>query len=91
LALAALSQESTEARLLAGASFHEQTRFAAGNPTLWFEIVTTNKEAIVHALTDYISRLEGFLRDLKDGDQAAVKTFFCSAADLVENAGGGRP
>jgi prephenate dehydrogenase len=91
LALAALSQEPTEARLLAGTSFHEQTRFAAGNPTLWFEIVTTNKEAVVHALTDYISRLEGFLRDLKDGDHAAVKTFFCSAADLVENAGGGRP
>jgi prephenate dehydrogenase len=91
LVLAALSQESAEARLLAGASFNEQTRFAAGNPTLWFEIVTSNKEAVVHALTDYISRLEGFLRDLKNGDQAAVKAFFCTAADLIEDTGGGRP
>ena len=91
LVLAALSQESTEARLLAGASFHEQTRFASGNPNLWFEIVTSNKEAIMQTLTEYISRLEGFLRDLKDGDQAAVKAFFCTAADLVEESAGGRP
>lgn len=90
LVLAALSQESTEARHLAGASFNDQARFAAGNPALWFEIVTSNKEAIVQALTDYISRLEGFLRDLKDGDQDSVKAFFCSAADLMEQAGGVR-
>lgn len=90
LVLAALSQESTEARRLAGASFYEQTRFATGNPALWFEIVTNNKEAIVHALTDYILRLEGFLRDLKDGDHAAVRAFFCAAADLADESGGGR-
>jgi prephenate dehydrogenase len=89
LVLAALSQESTEARLLAGASFHAQARFATGNPALWLEIVSSNKEAIMQALNDYISRLEGFLRDLKDGDQAAVRAFFCTAAELVE-AGGDR-
>jgi prephenate dehydrogenase len=90
LVLAALSQEFTEARMLAGASFYEQTRFAAVNPTLWFEIVTSNKEEIVQALTEYMTRLENFLRDLKDGDDTAVEAFFCTAAHLIQKTDGYR-
>ncbi len=85
LVLTALSQESVEAHLLAGASFNDVTRVAGGNPLLWRDVAMTNKEAIVQVLTDLMTRLEGFVRNLKDGDVAAVETFFCSAAELLED------
>ncbi len=88
LVLTAFSQEPTEAHLLAGASFKDQTRVARGNPNLWRDTAMTNKEAIVQGLSELILRLGGFLQDLKDGDTAAVGAFFCTASDLLDTPTG---
>lgn len=86
LALTCLSQESTLAHLLAGASFRDMTRIARGNPLLWRDVLITNKEAVVPVLMDFIERLQGFAQALQTLNIPAVEAFFCDAADLVDDA-----
>jgi prephenate dehydrogenase len=71
--------DEPEILLLAAGGFRDLTRLASSNPTLWSEILLTNREAIVAAIDLYVGRLTR-LRDLIGGEAAEeVRAAFAAA------------
>jgi prephenate dehydrogenase len=65
--------------LLAAGGFRDLTRLASSNPSLWSDILLSNREAIAEAIDLYVRRLIE-LRDLvEDGKAAAVEEAFAAA------------
>jgi prephenate dehydrogenase len=65
--------------LLAAGGFRDLTRLASSNPSLWSDILLSNREAIAEAIDLYVRRLID-LRDLvDDGKAAAVEEAFAAA------------
>ncbi len=52
-----------------GGGLRDTTRVAAGNPEMWAEIVTENREALVGLLQESIADLSEILASLQAGDQ----------------------
>ena len=44
-------------RRLAAGGFRDMTRIAAGHPGIWPDILSTNREAVLHALDAYVAAL----------------------------------
>jgi len=59
--------------------FRDTTRLAGGDPEMWRDILTTNRQAIL----DAIDALDGDLKSLRDcidqGDAAAIEQFLSAA------------
>ncbi len=65
--------------LLAAGGFRDLTRLASSNPSLWSDILLSNREAIAEAIDLYVRRLIE-LRDLVDDRKAAaVEEAFAAA------------
>jgi prephenate dehydrogenase len=62
------SQGWEDASLLAGPAFRDLTRLASGDPTMARDIITTNKEAVLHWLGRYRSELDAIEKAIELGD-----------------------
>jgi len=63
-----------------GPSFRDATRVAGSNPAIWGDIFAANREAVVAALEDAITRL-GEVRELiRSGETSAVAGWHAAAA-----------
>ena len=76
---AAEEADEPELLLLAAGGFRDLTRLAASSPTLWSDILTANRAAIVEAIDLYVDRLNE-MRALVDQDRSeAVERAFAQA------------
>ncbi|MGL5018239.1 MAG: prephenate dehydrogenase [Luteolibacter sp.] len=62
-----------------GGGLRDTTRVAAGNPAMWAEIVTENREALIDLLKETIIDLEEILVSLQNGDQEHAKRWLVTA------------
>lgn len=68
--LAARRNESDTALLrLAAGGFRDMTRIAAGDPDMWFDVCTENRDAIVETLDGLIESLDEMRRVVLTGDR----------------------
>lgn len=62
-----------------GGGLRDTTRVAAGNPTMWAEIVTENREALIGPLKETIADLHEILASLENGDQEKARQWLATA------------
>lgn len=62
-----------------GGGLRDTTRVAAGNPTMWAEIVTENREALIGPLKETIADLHEILASLETGDQEKARQWLAIA------------
>lgn len=62
-----------------GGGLRDTTRVAAGNPVMWAEIVTENREAILPPLREAITDLTQLLRYLESADLTATQVWLDQA------------
>ncbi len=62
-----------------GGGLRDTTRVAAGNPEMWAEIVTENREALLKPLRETIADLREILAHLESGDQEAARQWLVIA------------
>lgn len=78
--------------MLCGSGFRDTTRVASGSPTVWKDILLTNRDAVLDALCDYIAHLARLQEDLGEGKGPAVEQWLADAvvqrAALLQTAGG---
>lgn len=65
-----------------GGGLRDTTRVAAGDPSMWAEIVTENRSALVSPLRHLISDLASLLDSLEAGDQEAARQWLAEAKHL---------
>ncbi|MEI6712969.1 MAG: prephenate dehydrogenase [Verrucomicrobiota bacterium] len=77
-----VSEMEPEAFGFFGAGFRDTTRVAAGLPSMWSEILLTNRDAVSSGLRGLISQLESVLTILEQDDRSATAPLeaFLSAA-----------
>lgn len=63
------------ASLLAASGFRDATRLAAGDPTMHRDICLTNREAVLHALDEYLATLHLFREQIAARDPHLKETF----------------
>ena len=56
-----------------GGGLRDTTRVAAGNPVMWAEIVTENREALIGPLKETIADLHEILSSLESGNQEKAR------------------
>lgn len=62
-----------------GGGLRDTTRVAAGNPTMWAEIVTENREALIGPLQETIADLREILASLESGNQEQARQWLNTA------------
>lgn len=62
-----------------GGGLRDTTRVASGNPLMWAEILTENREAIVGPLRETVAELQAILSCLEAGDQEAARQWLAIA------------
>ncbi|MES2475868.1 MAG: prephenate dehydrogenase/arogenate dehydrogenase family protein [Verrucomicrobiota bacterium] len=62
-----------------GGGLRDTTRVAAGNPTMWAEIVIENRQALIGLLEETISDLGEMVRHLEDVDQEKARQWLVTA------------
>jgi prephenate dehydrogenase len=65
---------------LAAGGFRDMTRVAAGDPSIWPDILFENRQAISQSLRSLEERLRGLREALNADDHAAIKTDLAQAA-----------
>ncbi len=60
----------------AGTGWCDATRIAAGNPTLWLDIVQENRTELISAMEQFGHRLSAFEKALKANDQQTILDLF---------------
>ncbi|MGN8160231.1 prephenate dehydrogenase [Salinisphaera sp. SWV1] len=73
--LAAMA-ERTEIFAYAAGGFADFTRIASSDPALWRDIVSANREPVLHTLDAYIERLQRVRVDIAAGDDGRVHEVF---------------
>lgn len=61
---------------LAAGGFKDITRIASSSPTMWQHICLKNRDNIVEILDKYIALLEGAKKDVANGNEQDIYTFF---------------
>jgi prephenate dehydrogenase len=72
-ALGVGAEHATLLRLAAG-GFRDMTRIAAGNPTIWPDILTANRDAVVTSLDRYLEALGDVRNKVASGDRDGLLT-----------------
>lgn len=62
-----------------GPSFRDATRVAGSNPSIWSDIFTTNREAVMAAIDDTIARLGEARKLIHSGEPGAVAAWHAAA------------
>src|SRR5881394_1541412 len=62
-----------------GPSFRDATRVAGSNPSIWGDIFTANRDAVVAAIDDVVDRLGDARELILSGDTANVATWHATA------------
>ncbi len=62
-----------------GGGLRDTTRVAGGNPTMWAEIVTENREALIGPLKETIADLREILASLESGNQEQARQWLETA------------
>jgi prephenate dehydrogenase len=92
VALAQTARRLPSAAALAGPGFRDTTRLAASNLEMMTDILMTNREHILQALEEYISRLEALAERVREGDEASLKILLAEGRqarqELLEPSGG---
>ncbi|MDP4623886.1 MAG: prephenate dehydrogenase/arogenate dehydrogenase family protein [Akkermansiaceae bacterium] len=65
-----------------GGGLRDTTRVASGNPVMWAEILTENRDAIIPALHETIAELREILASLESPDQELVHRWLSGAKEL---------
>jgi len=71
----ALCQEDPQVWRLAASGFRDTSRLAASDLTMMLDILLTNREAILNALQDYRSELDGITTLIKTGDEQGLHRY----------------
>lgn len=78
LLAAALVNEAadrTRALDLAAGSFRDLTRVAASDPSLWVDLLTTNRLEVIAAIEDFRARLGRIMAELEEGRGGDIASF----------------
>jgi prephenate dehydrogenase len=70
---------------LSGGGLKDTTRVAAGNPDMWAEILTENREAVIAGVRDNIAQLHEILASLEAGDLEATRQWLVAAKHLRDD------
>lgn len=62
-----------------GGGLRDTTRVAAGNPEMWAEILTENREALLNPLRETLNTLSEILSHLENADQEAARQWLLTA------------
>lgn len=75
------SKENSEGlvKLLAAGGFKDITRIASSNPSMWENIVLSNKEVIIDLLKDYTDIISRIIDSIKAADKKEILDFFEAA------------
>ena len=65
-----------------GGGLRDTTRVASGNPTMWAEILSENRDAVIPALHETIAELREILASLESPDQELVHRWLSTAKEL---------
>jgi prephenate dehydrogenase len=84
-AAAKVALERTADARFGGGGLRDTTRVAGGNPAMWAEIVTENREALRGVVRRGIEELSEMLAMLEAGDQEAVRRWL-EAAKMLRDA-----
>ena len=84
-ATANVSLKDPAAGAFGGGGLRDTTRIAAGNPTMWAEIVTENRAAIIPLLKETVSELRDILATLEKPDQELAHTWLSGAKKLRDS------
>jgi len=69
---------------LAGGGMRDTTRVAAGDPTLWTEILMENADALQRSLNECVQELKTVQKILKQKDEAALNAYLTEAKQKRE-------
>ena len=64
---------------LAGTGILDTTRLAAGDPTLWKQILLQNRDNVLAALEQFGGKLTALHAAIRDGDEAELEQFLTTA------------
>jgi prephenate dehydrogenase len=70
---------------LAAGGFRDMTRIAASHPTIWVDILTANREAVLAALDAYLEGLSQARKLVEHGDREALKRLLETARTARRN------
>lgn len=82
--------ESCTMKLLAAGGFKDITRIASSSPEMWEQICTTNTDAIVKLLEDYIAYLSDIKETISSKKHEAIRAFFDEARQYRNSVTDGR-
>ena len=77
-------------KLLAAGGFKDITRIASSSPQMWEQICTTNTDAIVKLLGDYIDYLSQIKDIVASKEHSAINDFFEEARHYRNSVADGR-
>lgn len=81
-ATAKISLKDTSNGEFGGGGLRDTTRVASGNPVMWAEILTENRDAVIPALRETIDELREILASLESPDQELVHRWLSGAKEL---------
>jgi prephenate dehydrogenase len=81
-ATAKIALSDTAAGAFGGGGLRDTTRVASGNPEMWAEILTENREAVIPALKETIAELREILATLEKPDQEHAQRWLGEAKAL---------
>jgi prephenate dehydrogenase len=70
---------------LAAGGFRDMTRIAASQPTIWLDILTSNRDAILGALDSYLAGLQNAREIVASGDREALEALLDRARAARRN------
>jgi len=85
---AQVALENPEFGLFGGGGLRDTTRVASGNPVMWAEIITENREAIIPAIHETIAALRDILASLEKPDQESACQWLTCAKELRDTLPG---
>ena len=74
--------------LFGGGGLRDTTRVASGNPAMWAEILTENREAVIPAIHETIAGLRDILASLEKADQESTRQWLVRAKELRDTLPG---
>jgi len=80
-----VSGKGKELARFVGGGFKDSTRIAAGEPKMWCDIFTKNKEEVLKAITLYEEKLDQFKQMLIKNDEEEIIHFLNSSKEIRDS------